>query len=232
MLGSIDRFVKRNEVVHFGLVEKFWEQRKRDDFTPVQEVESDAGPHSLMNILLNMPTAANVMQDATFHRICRFLSLGKTQSMLYSFLTAIATTRSPRARTTAGVAATRPSWSDDDGLSVVVRSSSRRADVVVGRCVRKGVFLARAVRDERMRRTCRVVVGEGAKTAAEGADGTRKASGKTTTAGTATPKKTGKKITDDEKLRERADRRPTLHRDDITVRSNNSNTAEIIVIIT
>lgn len=46
--------------------------------------------YSLMNILLNMPTAANVMQDATFHKIRRFLSLGKTQSMLYSFFVAIA----------------------------------------------------------------------------------------------------------------------------------------------
>lgn len=42
-----------------------------------------------MNILLNMPTAAKVMQDATVHKVRRFLSLGNTQSMLYSFFTAI-----------------------------------------------------------------------------------------------------------------------------------------------
>lgn len=45
--------------------------------------------NSLMNILLKMPTAASVMQDATVHRVRRFRSLGKTQSMLYSFFTNI-----------------------------------------------------------------------------------------------------------------------------------------------
>lgn len=42
-----------------------------------------------MNILLNMPTAAKVMQEATVHKVRLFLSLGSTQSMLYSFSTAI-----------------------------------------------------------------------------------------------------------------------------------------------
>lgn len=42
-----------------------------------------------MNILLNIPTAAKVMQEATFQNTLRFLSLGSTQSMLYSLFTTI-----------------------------------------------------------------------------------------------------------------------------------------------
>ena len=87
VIRSIDRFVEWDKVVHFRFVEPFY----KNTHTAVQEVSlthmDETSGYSLMKILLNIPTAANVIQDATFQNICRFLSLGKTQSMLYSFFT-------------------------------------------------------------------------------------------------------------------------------------------------
>lgn len=92
VLGSIDRLVKRDEVVYFCLVEPFYKNSKCTchDLPEVSLTRMDEERwYLLMKILLNIPTAAMVMQDATFQNICRFLSLGKTQSMLYSFFMAM-----------------------------------------------------------------------------------------------------------------------------------------------
>lgn len=63
----------------------------------------DGERHLLMNILLKIPTAANVMQEATVHRARRFLSLGSTQSMLYSFFAAISSATTLRDERNASV---------------------------------------------------------------------------------------------------------------------------------
>lgn len=87
VLRSIDRFIERDEIVYFCLVEPFYKKHIRHTGGALCTCQDNGRGYSLMKILLNIPTAANVMQDATFQNNRRFLSFGKTQSMLYSFFT-------------------------------------------------------------------------------------------------------------------------------------------------
>lgn len=87
VLRSIDRFIERDKIVHFCFVEPFYKKHIRHTGGAFFTCLDNGRGYSLMKILLNIPTAANVMQDATFQNNRRFLSFGKTQSMLYSFFT-------------------------------------------------------------------------------------------------------------------------------------------------